>query len=162
MQAASGATTRNVVFPRAWLGDSYDFSFSGLKTAARRIIDAARAEAGLRDEPEEQLPEAVVAELAWGFQDAVIDVLARKTARAARAIGARSIVVGGGVAANQVLAGRLADEAGALGLPLHVPRPGLCTDNGAMIGAAGCRRFLAGARAGLDLDARPNLPLAVR
>jgi N6-L-threonylcarbamoyladenine synthase len=162
MQAASGATTRNVVFPRAWLGDSYDFSFSGLKTAARRIIDAARAEAGLRDEPEEQLPEAVVAELAWGFQDAVIDVLARKTARAARAISARSIVVGGGVAANQVLAGRLADEAGALGLPLHVPRPGLCTDNGAMIGAAGCRRFLAGARAGLDLDARPNLPLAVR
>ena len=162
MQAASGATTRNVVFPRAWLGDSYDFSFSGLKTAARRIIDAARAEAGLRDAPEEQLPEAVVAELAWGFQDAVIDVLARKTARAARAIGARSIVVGGGVAANRVLAGRLADEAGALGLPLHVPRPGLCTDNGAMIGAAGCRRFLAGARAGLDLDARPNLPLAVR
>ena len=162
MQAASAATTRNVVFPRAWLGDSYDFSFSGLKTAARRIIDAARAEAGLRGEPEEQLPEAVVAELAWGFQDAVIDVLARKTARAARAIGARSIVVGGGVAANRVLAGRLADEAGALGLPLHVPRPGLCTDNGAMIGAAGCRRFLAGARAGLDLDARPNLPLAVR
>jgi len=162
MQAASAATTRNVVFPRAWLGDSYDFSFSGLKTAARRIIDAARAEAGLRGEPEEQLPEAVVAELAWGFQDAVIDVLARKTARAARAIGARSIVVGGGVAANRVLAGRLADEAWALGLPLHVPRPGLCTDNGAMIGAAGCRRFLAGARAGLDLDARPNLPLAVR
>jgi N6-L-threonylcarbamoyladenine synthase len=162
MQAASGATTRKVVFPRAWLGDSYDFSFSGLKTAARRIIDAARAEAGLRGEPEGQLPEAVVAELAWGFQDAVIDVLARKTARAARAIGARSIVVGGGVAANRVLAGRLADEARALGLPLHVPRPGLCTDNGAMIGAAGCRRFLAGARAGLDLDARPNLPLAVR
>ena len=162
MQAASGATTRNVVFPRAWLGDSYDFSFSGLKTAARRIIDAARAEAGLRGEPGGQLPEAVVAELAWGFQDAVIDVLARKTARAARAIGARSIVVGGGVAANRVLAGRLADEAGALGLPLHVPRPGLCTDNGAMIGAAGCRRFLAGARAGLDLDARPNLPLAAR
>jgi N6-L-threonylcarbamoyladenine synthase len=162
MQAASGATTRNVVFPRAWLGDTYDFSFSGLKTAARRIIDAARAGAGLRDEPEEQLPEAVVAELAWGFQDAVIDVLARKTARAARAIGARSIVVGGGVAANRVLAGRLADEARALGLPLHVPRPGLCTDNGAMIGAAGCRRFRAGARAGLDLDARPNLPLAVR
>ncbi len=163
MQAASGATHRSVAFPRAWLGDSYDFSFSGLKTAARRIIDAARAEAGLPgDEPGGLLPEAVVAELAWGFQDAVIDVLARKTARAARAIGARSIVVGGGVAANRVLAGRLADEAAALGLPLHVPRPGLCTDNGAMIGAAGCRRFVAGARAGLDLDARPNLPLAAR
>ncbi len=163
MAAAAGATQRNVVFPRAWLGDSYDFSFSGLKTAARRIIDAARGDAGLApDDPPAALPAAVVAELAWGFQDAVIDVLARKTARAARAIGARSIVVGGGVAANRVLAERLAAEAALLGLPLHVPRPGLCTDNGAMIGAAGGRRFLAGARAGLDLDARPNLPLAAR
>jgi N6-L-threonylcarbamoyladenine synthase len=163
MRAAAAATRRDSVFPRAWLGDSYDFSFSGLKTAARRIITAARAEAGLPvDEPGAPLPEAVVAELAWGFQEAVIDVLARKTARAAQAIGARSIVVGGGVAANQALAGRLAEEAEALGLPLHVPRPGLCTDNGAMIGAAGARRFLAGARAGLDLDARPNLPLAAR
>ena len=162
-RAAAGATRRDVVFPRAWLGDTFDFSFSGLKTAARRIIDAARVEAGLSvDDPGATLPEAVVAELAWGFQDAVIDVLARKTARAARAIGARSIVVGGGVAANRVLAGRLADEAGTLGLPLYVPRPGLCTDNGAMIGAAGGRSFLAGVRAGLDLDARPNLPLAGR
>ena len=163
MRAAAGATARDMVFPRAWLGDSFDFSFSGLKSAARRTIDAARTEAGLlSDDPGVGLPEAVVAELAWGFQDAVIDVLARKTARAARATGARSIVVGGGVAANQVLTGRLADEANALGLPLHVPRPGLCTDNGAMIGAAGGRRFLAGVRAGLDLDARPNLPLAAR
>jgi N6-L-threonylcarbamoyladenine synthase len=103
-----------------------------------------------------------VAELAWGFQDAVVDVLARKTARAARAVGARSIVVGGGVAANRVLAERLAREAAELGLPLHVPRPGLCTDNGAMIGAAAGRLYAAGARAGLDLDARPNLPLASR
>jgi N6-L-threonylcarbamoyladenine synthase len=162
MRAAAGATDRNIVFPRAWLGDSYDFSFSGLKTAARRIVDAARQEAGLTADSVEGLPEKVVAELAWGFQDAVIDVLARKTARAAREIGARSIVVGGGVAANRVLAERMAAEAATLGLPLHVPRPGLCTDNGAMIGAAGGRRFLAGVRAGLDLDARPNLPLAVR
>jgi N6-L-threonylcarbamoyladenine synthase len=163
MRAAADATSHDVVFPRAWLGESYDFSFSGLKTAARRIIDAARAEAGLpADEPRASLPATVVAELAWGFQDAVVDVLARKTARAARAIGARSVVVGGGVAANQVLADRLANEARALGLPLHVPRPGLCTDNGAMIGAAGGRRFLAGARAALDLDARPNLALATR
>ncbi len=163
MRAAGSATSRDVAFPRAWLGDSYDFSFSGVKTAARRITDAARLEAGLpADEPDVALPELVVAELAWGFQDAVIDVLARKTARAARAVGARSIVVGGGVAANRVLAERMAGEAADLGLPLYIPRPGLCTDNGAMIGAAGGRRFLAGARAGLDLDARPNLPLAVR
>jgi N6-L-threonylcarbamoyladenine synthase len=104
----------------------------------------------------------MTAELAWGFQDAVVDVLVTKTVRAARKIGARSIVLGGGVAANRCLRERLAEEAADLGVPLIVPRPGLCTDNGAMIGAAGARRFAAGERAGLDLDARPSLPLARR
>jgi N6-L-threonylcarbamoyladenine synthase len=160
--AAEAATDCDRVFPRAWLGDSFDFSFSGLKTAARRIVDAARAEAGIADDPELPLPDQVVAELAWGFQDAVVDVLATKTIRAARAVGARSIVLGGGVAANDALRTRLAAEVATLRVPLVVPRPGLCTDNGAMIGAAGARRFLAGERAGLDLDARPSLPLAVR
>jgi N6-L-threonylcarbamoyladenine synthase len=150
------------VFPRAWLGDSFDFSFSGLKTAARRVVTEARADAGVTDDPEAPLPEPIVAELAWGFQDAVVDVLATKTIRAARAAGARSIVLGGGVAANTVLRARLADAAEELGIPLIVPRPSLCTDNGAMIGAAGARRFAAGERARLDLDARPSLPLAAR
>ena len=161
-RAAVAATRRDRVFPRAWLGDSYDLSFSGLKTAARRIIAEARSDAGLADTPEAPLPDEVVAELAWGFQDAVVDVLATKTIRAARAIGARSIVVGGGVAANGALRARLAGEAEALGVPLVVPRPALCTDNGAMIGAAGARRFTAGDRAGMELDARPSLPLAAR
>ena len=161
-RAAEAATRRDRVFPRAWLGDSYDLSFSGLKTAARRIVAEARADAGLADTPEAPLPEAVVAELAWGFEDAVVDVLATKTIRAARSTGARSIVMGGGVAANRALRARLAGEAEALGIPLIVPRPALCTDNGAMIGAAGARRFAAGERAGLDLDARPSLPLAAR
>jgi N6-L-threonylcarbamoyladenine synthase len=161
-QAAEGATARDRVFPRAWLGDSYDLSFSGLKTAARRIVTEARTDAGLADEPGAPLPEALVAELAWGFQDAVVDVLATKTIRAARATGARTIVLGGGVAANSALRARLADAADELGVPLVVPRPALCTDNGAMIGAAGARRFAAGERARLDLDARPSLPLATR
>lgn len=161
-RAAEAATRHDRVFPRAWLGDSYDLSFSGLKTAARRIVTDARADAGLTETPDAPLPDDVVAELAWGFQDAVVDVLATKTIRAARAVGARSIVVGGGVAANTALRARLAGEAEELGLPLIVPRPALCTDNGAMIGAAGARRFVAGQRAGLDLDARPSLPLAQR
>ena len=144
------ATTRR--FPRAWLGDSYDFSFSGLKTAARRTVDAARADAGLR-EPEEPLPHAVTAELAWGFQDAVVDVLVveddpRPRARSARA---RS---------SSAAAWRRTRRSGRgwparprrSGVPLIVPRPGLCTDNGAMIGAAGARRFAAGERSG----ARPR------
>jgi N6-L-threonylcarbamoyladenine synthase len=159
---AGTATARDRVFPRAWLGDSFDFSFSGLKTAARRIIDEARHDAGLASDPAAPLPDPLVAELAWGFQDSVVDVLATKTIRAARAAGARSIVLGGGVAANSALRARLAREAEALGVPLIVPRPALCTDNGAMIGAAGARRLAAGERAGLELDARPSLPLAVR
>jgi N6-L-threonylcarbamoyladenine synthase len=161
--AAEAATGRDVRFPRAWMGDTFDMSFSGLKTAARRIVGERRAAEGLpSDDPDARLSDASVADLAWGFQDSVVDVLATKTARAAREVGARSIVLGGGVAANRALRERLAVEAATLGLPLIVPRPGLCTDNGAMIGAAGARRFLAGERATLDLDARPSLPLAAR
>jgi N6-L-threonylcarbamoyladenine synthase len=160
-RAAAGAMRRDVAFPRAWLGDSYDFSFSGLKTAARRAVDAARdAESLDPADPEALLSDAARAELAWGFQESVVDVLATKTIRAAEEVGARSIVLGGGVAANSVLRERLAADAAARGLPFIVPRPALCTDNGAMIGAAGARRFLAGERSGLDLDARPSLPLA--
>ncbi len=161
MKSAAGATHHDLVFPRAWLGDSYDFSFSGLKTAARRTIATETGGSGTTtgDTP---LPLDRVAEMADGFQESVIDVLVTKTIRAARAVGARSIVLGGGVAANKVLRERLAAEAAAGGMPLVVPRPALCTDNGAMIGAAGARRFEAGVRAGLDLDARPSMPLARR
>ena len=161
MRAAAGATDRGVHFPRAWLGDSYDFSFSGLKTASRRLIDAARADEGLAADPDAPLSDARRAELAFGFQESVVDVLVTKTLRAAEALGARSIVLGGGVAANRVLRDRLAGEAEARRIPLIVPPPALCTDNGAMIGAAAARRFAAGERAGLDLDARPSMPLAL-
>ncbi len=160
-KAAERAVERNRVFPRAWLGDSYDLSFSGLKTAARRIIAQARADEGLpADERDGSLSDAAIAELAWGFQDSVVDVLAKKTLRAAQATGARGIVLGGGVAANQALRERIVGEAEARGIGMVIPRPGLCTDNGAMIGAAGGRRLAAGVTAGLDLDARPSLPLA--
>jgi tRNA N6-adenosine threonylcarbamoyltransferase len=167
-RAAEGAARHDAAFPRAWLGDTFDFSFSGLKTAARRTIDAARADEGLPTgkaagvEPEARLSEPATAELAWGFQDSVVDVLVTKTIRAAEATNARSIVLGGGVAANSALRARLAGEAEARGLPLVVPRPALCTDNGAMIGAAGARRYAAGERSDLALDARPSLPLARR
>jgi N6-L-threonylcarbamoyladenine synthase len=161
-RAARAATTSDAVFPRAWLPGTDDFSFSGLKTAARRIIGAARVDHGLPDDDSATLPEPIVAGLARGFQESVVDVLATKTARAAAAVGARTIILGGGVAANGALRARMAHEAEGLGVPLIVPRPGLCTDNGAMIAAAGTRRYLDGERSGLDLDARPSLPLAVR
>jgi N6-L-threonylcarbamoyladenine synthase len=159
--ASTDAVRHDAVFPRAWLAESYDFSFSGLKTAARRSVDEARAREGIAaDDPDARLAVETVAELAWGFQDSVVDVLATKTLRAAGAVGARSIVLGGGVAANRELRARLAEGAGVLGIPLVVPRPALCTDNGAMIGAAAHRRFERGERAGLGLDARPSWPLA--
>ena len=161
MKAAAGAVERDVVFPRAWLGDSFDFSFSGLKTAARRTIAVETDGEGTSIGEAALLPDRV-AELSYGFQESVIDVLVTKTLRAGRQVGAKSVVLGGGVAANRVLRDRLAAGAAAAGIPLVVPRPALCTDNGAMIGAAAARRMEAGVRAGLDLDARPSMPLARR
>jgi N6-L-threonylcarbamoyladenine synthase len=150
--AAVASGEGKLTLPRAWLGDSFDFSFSGLKTAARRIVEDWQEAGGPTP--------AQVAGLAQAFQEAVVDVLVRKTLRAADERGARSIVFGGGVAANAVLRERLAAGAAGLGVALHVPRPDLCTDNAAMIGAAGYHRFLTGRSAGLELDARPSLPLA--
>jgi N6-L-threonylcarbamoyladenine synthase len=147
--------------PRAWLGDTFDFSFSGLKTALRRVVEGELAGAGLpSSEAGGRLPAPRVAALAAAFQESVVDVLASKTLRAAAATGARAIVVGGGVASNTALRERLAAGAADLGVTLVIPRPGLCTDNGAMIGAAGARRLAAGERAGLDLGVRAAWPLA--
>ena len=150
--AREGAPGAQATLPRAWMGDSYDFSFSGLKTAVRRIVEGWPE--GGAGTPER------AADLAAAFQEAVVDVLVQKTLRAAAERGARSIVLGGGVAANALLRERFAAGAAAQGTPLFVPAPEYCTDNAAMIGAAGFARYRAGARAGLDLDARPALALA--
>ena len=165
-RAAEAATRHDAAFPRAWLGDSYDFSFSGLKTAARRTIDEARAGEGLptgRDaarrarRPPLGAPRPPSSRGASRTRSSTCSSR-RRSARPWRP-GARSIVLGGGVAANGALRTRLAGEAEARGLPLIVPRPALCTDNGAMIGAAG-RPAVRGRRAGRPVARRAAVPPA--
>ena len=149
-------------FPRAWLGDSYDFSFSGLKTAARRAVGEALGRSPEdRDLDGSLLPQADVAELAWAFQESVVDVLATKTLRAARELGCAQHHP-----RRRRGCQRRPPRAHRRGCPwpgraARGPRPGLCTDNGAMIGAAGWHRLAAGTRADRSLDARPSLKLAV-
>ena len=130
-------------FPRARLKGRYDFSFSGLKTAVLRTVQATQGE----------LP---VADLAASFQDAVVDMLVSKTLQAAEEFGAREIALAGGVAANLPLRARLERLSP---VPTRVPPVELCTDNGAMIAAAGFWRYQTGQYASLDLDAFPALPL---
>ena len=146
-RAAQGADPTAIPFPRAWLGDSYDFSFSGLKTAVLRTVQSLERQGG-------DLP---VAELAAGFQEAVVDVLSAKAARAAREFGARMVAVCGGVASNLALRQKVKER---VDVEVRIPPIHLCTDNAAMIAAAGYYRYRAGHRDGLDLDVSPNLPLA--
>jgi N6-L-threonylcarbamoyladenine synthase len=144
-------------FPRAWLEpDSWDFSFSGLKTAVlhqvRNLgVDPDHASA---EERREKLP---IADLAASFQAAVVDVLATKAAQAAQTFGASRLALGGGVAANRALLTTVEERAQ---LPVVCPPPRLCTDNAAMIASAGFFRYRAGERSDLSLDIEPSLPIA--
>jgi N6-L-threonylcarbamoyladenine synthase len=136
-------------FPRARTDGRYDFSFSGLKTAVLRAV------AGYRERGE-ALP---VDGLAAAFEEAVVDALASKTVGAAGEHGVAAVALGGGVAANRALRAALRERLDTAGIPLLVPPPAWCTDNGAMIGAAAGFRFTAGDRADATLEATPNLAL---
>lgn len=146
--AASGEAT--LQFPRAWLEEgSYDFSFSGLKSAVVNTIHNAR-------QREESLPREQVAA---SFQESVVDVLVTKTVRVAKQYDVRQVLVAGGVAANQGLRIRLEQEFSQLNVELLIPPLTLCTDNAAMIAAAGTIEYEKGKRADLRLNANPGLDL---
>jgi len=140
-------------FPRAYLPDTFDFSFSGLKTAVRNVIQKERRNAG------DTLSDGFMKDIAASFQEAVVDVLVRKIESAIAVSGITSVVLSGGVAANSALRSRMQAMADECGIALHVPSMQLCADNAAMIAAAGYRHYCAGHRAGLDLNAKAYLPL---
>ena len=126
----------------------FDFSFSGLKTAVLLALRAAGADP------------AAPADLARGFEDAIVDTLATKAGRALAATGRATLVVAGGVGANHRLRARLAEVAAAHGARTAYPRAEFCTDNAAMIALTGHERLVAGERAGLAVVARARWPLA--
>ena len=139
-----------VEFKRVWLEkDSLDFSFSGIKTGVLNYINGQR-QAGR---------EISVADVAAGFQEAVLEVVVTKTVEAALQRREERIVMAGGVAANSRLRQMLREACDRHGLGLYYPPPILCTDNAAMIGCAAYYKFMAGETDGLDLDAIPDLPL---
>jgi N6-L-threonylcarbamoyladenine synthase len=154
-QAAENGDPESFKFPRAWLEGTWDFSFSGLKTAVLREVRKRQPEleAGV-EAPRPGLP---IANLAASFQNAVVDVLVGKTLAAAETHGANEILVAGGVSANRAL--REAFQARAK-IPVRVPPLEFCTDNAAMIAVVGHYRFLAGQRDALDMDVLPTWPLA--
>jgi len=134
-------------FPRAWLEGTWNFSFSGLKTAVLREVKR------LEDEGK-PIP---VTNMAASFQAAVVDVLLNKTLKSAREFGAKEILVAGGVSANQALRQAFLAQKE---FPVHIPPLSLCTDNAAMVAAAGYFRFAHGQRDGMEIDILPTWPLS--
>ena len=138
-----------IVFPRGMTGPrdaAYVFSFSGLKTAVARYVESH--------------PDADTADIATGFQESVADVLTAKAVRAATDLGVSTLLIAGGVAANSRLRELAEQRCAAAGLTLRIPRPRLCTDNGAMIASFAAHLVAAGAEpSALDVASDPGLPI---
>ncbi|MBN8582318.1 MAG: tRNA (adenosine(37)-N6)-threonylcarbamoyltransferase complex transferase subunit TsaD [Anaerolineae bacterium] len=146
-KAAEEGDASRFNFPRAWLDGTWNFSFSGVKTSVLYEVQELKKRSG-------GIP---VHDLAASFQKAVVDVLFKKTMNAAREFGAKEILVAGGVSANRAL--RQAFK-GQTEFPVHIPPISLCTDNAAMIGAAGYFRYALGHVSEMEMDVLPAWPLS--
>lgn len=140
-----------IEFPRAYLDDSYDFSFSGLKSAVLNYLNAQKM----------KKQEIVVEDVAASFQEAVVEVLSTKAVHAAEEKGYKTIALSGGVAANSALREKITNMAGEKGIEIKFPSIELCTDNAAMIGCAGYHNFINGKIDDMSLNAVPNLKIDV-
>ena len=149
-KAAHEGNPDAIAFPRAKVADGvYDFSFSGLKSAVLNYLNGAK----MKDE------EINAADVAASFQKSVIDVLVEHAMHAVDEYGMDKFAIAGGVASNGTLRKAMEEACAKKGVTFYHPSPILCTDNAAMIGAAGYYDYLAGKRAGMDLNAVPNLKL---
>ncbi|MEE1229075.1 MAG: tRNA (adenosine(37)-N6)-threonylcarbamoyltransferase complex transferase subunit TsaD [Lachnospiraceae bacterium] len=142
-----------IEFPRAKIGDNpYDFSFSGLKSAVLNYLNQSKMKGEEINRPD----------LAASFQQAVVDVICQHTMKAAKDLGVTKVAIAGGVASNSHLREQMKAECEKNGYQFYHPSPVLCTDNAAMIGAAGYYDYIKGIHSGLDLNAVPNLKLGER
>jgi len=158
-KAAQSGDPTAFSFPRAWLPNTHDFSFSGLKTAVLRAVqklEGSDPAEGRRLTAGENLPNEVVDDLAASFQQAVVDVLVSKTVQAATDVGVSEICICGGVSANAALRQAMISNSP---IPVSVPPLYLCTDNAAMIAAAGYFSWASGVRSAMNLDVTANLSL---
>lgn len=150
---AQEGNPKAVAFPRAYLPDTLDFSFSGLKTAVLHHVKGLPHDSALNHQP------STLPDIAASFQAAVLDVLVRKAEWAVEKTGIRRVALSGGVSANSSLRQKMKQMGEKKQIEVFIPSVSLCTDNAAMIAAAGYQRFLKNEVAGLDLNPRAYLTL---